>query len=71
MSKIAQLGGFISKILVPLIKTSLSLIGNVRKPLAKSVLVPLRLTEATSTTNAAIQKKILGLGITLIISDEE
>ena len=32
---------------------------NVTKPLAKSVLIPLGLTTAVSTTNAAIQKKIL------------
>ena len=34
---------------------------NVMKPLAKSesVLIPLGLTAAVSTTNAAIQKKIL------------
>ena len=32
---------------------------NVMKPLAKSALIPLGLTAAVSTTNAAIQKKIL------------
>ena len=32
---------------------------NVMKPLAKSDLIPLGLTAAVSTTNAAIQKKIL------------
>ena len=30
---------------------------NVHKPLAKSVLIPLGLTVATSATDAAIQKK--------------
>ena len=33
---------------------------NAPKPLAKSVLIPLRLTAAASATNAAIPKKIFG-----------
>ena len=42
------------------------------KPLAKSVLVPLRLTTAASAADAGIHKKILGSGnTTLIISNEE
>ena len=51
----------------------MSLIGNVLKPLAKSVLVPLGLTAAAAaTTDAAIHKKIIGSGTTaLIISNEE
>ena len=45
---------------------------NVLKPLAKKVLIPLRLTATASATDAAIQKKIFGSGITtLIISNEE
>ena len=40
------------------------LIGNVLKPLAKSILVPLGLTAAASATDAAIQKKIYGSGTT-------
>ena len=48
------------------------LIGNVLKPLAKSVLIPLRLTAVASATDAAIRKKIFGSGFTtLIISNEE
>ena len=48
------------------------LIGNVLKPLAKSVLIPLWLTAAASATDAAIHKKMLGSGMTtLIISTEE
>ena len=55
-----------------MIKTGLSLIGNVLKPLAKSVLIPLVLTAAASATAAAIHKKMLGLAIaTLIILNEE
>ena len=42
------------------------------KPIPKSVLIPLRLTSATSATNAAIWKKTFGSGMTtLIISNEE
>ena len=48
------------------------LIGNLLKPLAKSVLIPLELTAATSATDAAIHKKMFGSGmITLIFSNEE
>ena len=48
------------------------LIGNVLKPLAKSVLIPLGLTAATSATDATIHKKIFGSGMTtLIMSNEE
>ena len=45
---------------------------NVPEPLAKSVLIPLRLTEAPSATDAAIHKKECGSGtVTLIISNDE
>ena len=45
---------------------------NVLKPLAKSVLIPLRLTAAASAIDAGIHKKMLGSGTTtLIISNEE
>ena len=48
------------------------LIGNVFKPLAKSVLIPLGLIAAESSTDAAIHKKIFGSSVTtLIISNEE
>ena len=50
----------------------MALIGNVLKPLAKSVLIPLGLTAATSATYAAIHKKMFGSGnTTLVISNEE
>ena len=72
ISKIIQSGGFLGRLLGPLLKTGLPLIKYVIKPLAKSVLIPLGLTAATSEADAAIQKKILGSGTTtLIISDEE
>ena len=41
LSKIIQLGGFLSRLLGRLIKTGLPLIKNVIRPLAKSVLIPL------------------------------
>ena len=48
------------------------LIGNVLKPLAKSVLIPLGLTAAAAATDAAIHEKMFGSGVTiLIISNEE
>ena len=64
-----------------MLKTGLPLIKNVIKPLAKSVLIPLRLTAAASAADAGIHKKILGSGnrpsssashmTTLIISNDE
>ena len=72
LSKMIQLGGFLSRLLGPLLKTGLPLIKNVIKPLAKSVLIPLGLTAAASAADAGIHKKILGSGTTtLIISNEE
>ena len=50
----------------------MSLKGNVLKPLAKCVLIPLGLTAAASAADAAIHKKMFGSGMTtLIISNEE
>ena len=72
INKIIQSGGFLSRLLGPLLKTGLPLIKNVIKPLAKSVLIPLGLTAAASVADAGINKKILGSGnTTLIISYEE
>ena len=55
-----QSGGFLGKLLRPLLKTGLPLIKNVITPLAKSVLIPFGLTAAASAADAAIHKKILG-----------
>ena len=72
ISKIIQSGGFLGRLLGPLLKTGLSLIKNVIKPVTKSVLIPLGLTAAASAADAGIHKKILGSGTTtLIISNEE
>ena len=40
-----QSGGFLGRLLGSLLKTGFLLIGNVLKPLVKSVLIPLALTE--------------------------
>ena len=68
-----QSGGFLGKLLCPLLKTGLPLIKNVVTPLAKSVLIPLGLTAAASAADAGIHKKILGSGghTTLIISNKD
>ena len=55
-----QSGGFLGRLLGPLLKTGLPLIKNVIKPSAKSVLIPLGLTAAASAADLGIHKKILG-----------
>ena len=57
LSRIIQSGGFLSRLLGPLLKTGLPLISNVIKPLAKSVLIPLGLTAAASAADAGTHKK--------------
>ena len=74
LSKTIQSGGFLGKLLGPLLKTGLLLMKSVIKPLAKSDLIPLGLTAAASVADAGIHKKILGSGhsnMTLIISKDE
>ena len=45
---------------------------NILKQLAKSVLIPLRLTAAASATDTSVYKNMFGSGMTtLIISNEE
>ena len=71
MHKIGQSGGFLGRLLGPLLKIELYSIGNVLKPLAKSVLIPLGLTAAASATDAAIHNKMFSFDMTtLIISNE-
>ena len=60
MHKIGQSTGFLGRLLGPLLKVRLPLIGNVHKPLAKSFLVPLGLTAVASTTDAATHKRMFG-----------
>ena len=57
LSKMIQSGGFLGRLLGPWLKTELSLIKNVIKPLVKSVLIPLGLTAAASAADAGIHKK--------------
>ena len=72
LSKMIQSGGFLGKLLGPLLKAGLPLISNVIKPLPKSVLIPLGLTAATSAADAGIHKKILGsVNTTLIVSNSD
>ena len=78
LSKMLQSGGFLGRLLGPLLKTGLPLIKNVIKLLARSVLIPLGLTGAASAAHAGIHKKILGSGrssapktTTLIISNDK
>ena len=68
-----QLGGFLGRLLGPLLKTGFPLMKSVIQPLAKSVLIPLGLTAAASAPDTGIHKKILGSGhnTTLIISNDE
>ena len=67
IKKLIQSGGFLGKLLSkladPLMKVAL--------PLAKNVLAPLGLTAAMSAIDVSIQKKIHGLGIKLIIEEED
>ena len=57
LSKMIQSGGFLGKLLGPLLKTGLPLIKHVITPLGKSVLIPLGITAAASAADAGIHKK--------------
>ena len=75
LSKMIQSGGFLGRLLGPLLRTGLPLMKSVIKPLAKSVLVPLGLAAAASAADAGIHKKILESGhnnnTTLTISNDK
>ena len=80
LHEIGESGGFSGRILGTLLKTGLPLTKNVLKPLAKSVLIRLGLTAATSAIDATIYKNFFGSGrpsdltsraTTLITSNEE
>ena len=60
LHKIGQSGGFLNRLLEPLLKTGLPLIRNVLKILAKSIFITFGLTVASSATDAAIHKKMFG-----------
>ena len=57
LSKMIQSGGFLGRLLGPLLKTGLPLISNVITSLGKSFLIPLGLTAAASAADAGIHKK--------------
>ena len=52
MYKTGQSGGFLGRLLGLLLKTGLLLIGNVPKPLVKSILVPLGLAKEINNTHS-------------------
>ena len=59
LDRMGQSGGFLGRLLGPLLKPGLPLMEYVLKLLAESVLIPLGLTAEVSATDAAIhQKKI-------------
>ena len=72
LHKIRKLSEFLGWHLGLLLKTGLALKGNVLKPLAKSVLIPLGLKVTASATDATILKKIFGSDTTLltVLSEE-
>ena len=59
------LGGLLARLLGPLLKNGLSLIGNVRKSLVQSVVVPLELKTEDSAADAVSKKNIFGSGATI------
>ena len=65
ISKIIKSGGFVGRLLGPLLKIRLPSIRNAIKPLAKSVLIPLGLTATASAADAGIHKKYWDLEILL------
>ena len=73
LSKMIQPGGFLGKLLGPLLKAGLPFMKSVITPLAKSLWIPLGLIAAASAADAGINKKILGSRghTTLIISNNE
>ena len=67
LSQIIQSGGFLGKLLGPLLKTGLLVLKSVIKPLGL-----LGVTAASSAIDAGVQKKIFASGTTtLVISNEE
>ena len=63
ISKIIQSGGFLGRLLVPLLKTRLPLIKNVIKPLAESALILLGLTSQHQQQMRIYIKKYWDQGI--------
>ena len=59
LSRMIQSGGFLGRLLGPLLRKGLPLMKNVIQPLAKSVLIPLGLTVGASAADAGIHRKNL------------
>ena len=57
ISSMMQSGGFLGRLLGPLLKIGFPLIKNEIKPLAKNVLIPLGLTAAASAADTGMHKK--------------
>ena len=53
-----QSGGFLGRLLSPLLRTGLPLMKNVIKTLAKSVIIPLGFKAAPSATDEGIHKNL-------------
>ena len=60
LNKVGQWGGFLGRLSGPLLKNGLPLVGNVLKPLAESILIPLGLKTAASVTDLAIHEEMCG-----------
>ena len=71
LHKIGESGGFLGRLLGRLLKTGFSLMKNVFKPSAESVLMPLELTAPASAADAAIHQKMFGFGTTTCILSKE
>ena len=56
-------GGFQGRLVGPLLQTGLLLMKNVLTPSPKSVLIPLGLTTAESSTDAVIRRNVFGSGM--------
>ena len=71
ISKMIKSGGFLGRLLDPLLRAGLTLMENVMKPLAKSILSSSGLTTAAAASDARIRKILVSATITLIISYDE
>ena len=60
--KIGPSGRLLGRLLGPLLKSGLTLMKKILKPLARSALIPSGLTAAASATDTAIHKKMFGSG---------
>ena len=68
LHKIRQSGRFLGRLLGQLLKIGLLVIGNVPKPVAKNVLIPLGFPSSSSAaaTDAAFHKEIFRSGTTTL-----